>query len=94
MVLKEVEINVTVDSVKTFTRKSGNIGQELLVESGSKYPARIDAPDRNVLDLSDLHSGDNVTLLVELGFTSYQCISDNDKTYYKRVPTFRIKNII
>ena len=94
MVLKEVEVNFTVVGLKTFNRKSGTIGQELLVESGSNYPAVVSAPDQNLLDLSDLKAGETITALVELGFTSYQCVSDNDKKYYKRVPAFRIKNII
>ena len=94
MILKEVEVQFTVFDVKTFTRKSGHVGQELRVESGSNYPAVIQAPDQEVLDLSNLKKGDLITAIIELGFTSYQCVSDNDKKYYKRVPAFRIKNII
>lgn len=94
MVLGTMEVVLEVSSVKTFTRKSGTTGQELLVSSGSTYPARISAPDKEVLDLTSLKMGDNITAVVELGFTSYQCVSDNDKKYYKRVPTFVIKNII
>ena len=94
MVLKEVEIILTVDEVKTFDRKSGHTGQELCVESGSKYSARIDAPDKEELDLTVLKKGDVITAVVELGFASIHCLSNNEKSYYKRVPTFRIKNII
>lgn len=94
MVLGSIEIQLEVKGVKTFTRQSGNTGQELLVESGSNYPARVNCPDKEVLDLTSLKNGDSILAEVELGFTSYQCVSDNDKKYYKRVPTFKIKNII
>lgn len=95
MVVKDdVRVTLTINDVKTFTRMSGHTGQEVLVESGSNYPARINAPDVETVDLTFLKRGDKATFLVSLGFTSYQCVSDNDKKYYKRVPTFTIKNII
>ena len=94
MVLKEVEVDLTVVDVRTFTRKSRTTGQELEVESGNKYPARISCPDKEELDLTSLKRGDLCTFLVELGFQSMQCVSDNDKKYYKRVPTFFIKDIV
>lgn len=92
--LGTIEILLDVVEVKTFTRKSGKTGQELCVNSGSKYPARIDCPDKEVLDLTSLKFGDRVTAVVELGFTSFQCVTDGGVKYYKRVPTFAVKNIV
>lgn len=92
--LKNVEVELVVAGVKEFTRRSGTVGQELLVDSDSKYPARIDAPDKNVLDLSTLKVGDTVIADVELTFTSCRMVSDSGLKYYKRIPTFKIKNII
>lgn len=94
MFLKDVEIILEVSGYKSFTRTSGRTGQELLVSSGSQYPARVSCPDKEVVDLSTLKSGDLITCIVSLGFASYQCISDNDIKYYKRVPTFTLKELV
>ena len=88
------KISLDVVEVKTFTRRSQNIGQELYVVSGTKYPAVVECPDKEVLDLSTLKFGDTVTADVELTFTSVQCVSDGGKKFYKRIPTWKIKNIL
>ena len=88
------KVSLDVVEVKTFTRRSQKIGQELLVMSGTKYPAVIECPDADILDLSSLKFGDNVTADVELTFTSVQCVSDGGNKFYKRMPTWKIKNIL
>ena len=94
MILKEVEVEMKVVNVRTFTRRSGRTGQEVEVESGNKYPAKVSAPDKEDLDLTSLRNGDVCIFLVEIGFQSMHCVADSDKQYYKRVPTFFIKNIV
>ncbi len=89
-----VKMPLTVVDVKTFTRRSQKIGQELLVLSGTQYPAVVECPDQDVLDLTNLKGGDNITADVTLTFTSVQCVSDSGKKFYKRIPTWKIKNIL
>lgn len=89
-----VKVDLQVVSVKQFTRRSQRTGQELEVVSGTKYPAIISCPDKEDLDLSSLKFGDNVTCDVELCFTSIQCVSDSGKKFYRRIPTFKIVNIL
>ena len=91
MNVADVVVPFDVKGVKTFTRKSGNTGQELIVDSGSTYNAFISAPDKEKLDLSKC-SG-IVYFNCSIGFQSMQMISDNDKKYYKRVVTLFIKDI-
>ena len=89
--LKDVIIDLDVRDIKTFTRKSGNTGQEVVVDSGSKYNANVSAPDKEEVDLSNCKGV--TSFLVSICFQSFQCVSDNDKKYYKRVPTIFIKDI-
>ena len=90
--LKDVELYLDVKNIKTFTRKSGNTGQEVVVDSGSQYNAIISAPDKEIIDLSSVKG--TTKFIVSIGFQSFQCVSDNDKKYYKRVPTIFIKDIV
>lgn len=75
---------------KTFTRKSGNTGQEILVSSGSIYPAIVSAVDKEVFDFSVFKQNDHIECECDLVFTSIQCVSDAGKKYYKRIATLRI----
>lgn len=89
--VKNVIVPFDVKGVKTFSRKSGNTGQEIIVDSGSQYNATISAPDVEVIDLS---SCSGITYFnCSVGFQSMQMVSDNDKKYYKRVVTLFIKGI-
>ena len=76
--------------VKTFTRKSGNTGQEVLVSSGSVYPAVVSCVDKEVFDFSSFKQGDHIECNCDLIFSSIQCMSDTGKKYYKRIATLRI----
>lgn len=91
--LCDFEVVLDVRGISTFTRKSGNTGQEVLVDSGSQYNSKISAPDKEVLDLSGIKQGKQ-KFVVSLGFQSFQLISDNDKKYYRRIPTIFIKDIV
>lgn len=89
--VKNVIVPFDVKGVKTFTRKSGNTGQEVVVDSGSQYNATISAPDVEIIDLSSCHG---ITYFnCSVGFQSMQMVSDNNKKYYKRVVTLFIKGI-
>lgn len=91
--LCDFEVTLDVKGISTFTRKSGNTGQELLVDSGTQYNSKISCPDKEVLDLSNITQGKN-KFLVSLSFQSFQLVSDNNKKYYRRIPTIFIKNIV
>lgn len=89
--VKNVIVPFDVKGVKTFTRKSGNTGQEIIVDSGTQYNATVSAPDAEVIDLS---SCQGITYFnCSVGFQSMQMVSDNEKKYYKRVVTLFIKGI-
>lgn len=90
--LKDFNLYLDVKAVNTFTRKSGNIGQEILVDSGSQYNAKVSAPDKEIVDLTNCKGLTNFK--VSLGFKSFQLVSDNDKKYYNRIPTIFITGLV
>lgn len=83
-------VEFDVVGVKSFTRKSGNTGQELLVSSGSMYPAVVSCVDKEIFDCSTLKQNDHIECNCELVFNCVQCVSDSGKKYYKRIATFKI----
>lgn len=88
----EFIVEFDVVGIKIFTRKSGNTGQEVLVSSGSIYPAVVSAVDKEICDLTILKQGDHIKAYCESYFTSVQCVSDSGKKYYKRIVSLIIKN--
>lgn len=85
-----IVVEFDVVGLKTFTRKSGNTGQELLVSSGSVYPAIVSCVDKEEFDLSVFKQNDHIECSCDLVFNSIQCVSDNGKKYYKRIATLKI----
>ena len=81
-------IQVNVFEVKTFDRKSGNKGQEIVVQTDRGYRCSVSAVDVNVCDFTSIKG---VTDLVIEPFIDYDHFQTKDgKSYAKNYASFRI----
>lgn len=85
-------VKLNVVNVKTFDRKSGEKGQEVVVTTDNGYRCQISAPDVSVVDLTSI-SG-ICDFEIEPIFNYDKFVSSSGNTYGKNFPSFKIKNLL
>ena len=65
----DLKYTLYVKKYKTFERKNGRIGQEIVVRNPDGYSCSIKALDKENIDLSGIPTGKEVTLVLEPDFT-------------------------
>lgn len=85
-------VKLNVVDVKTFDRKSGEKGQEVVVTTDSGYRCQISAPDVSIVDLSSIKGFCKFEIEPTFNYDSFS--SSSGKIYGKNYPSFKIKNLV
>lgn len=65
----DLKMTCYVKKYKSFNRKNGRVGQEVVVRNPDGYSVSLAALDKEIIDLSGIPTGCDVELILEPDFT-------------------------